>query len=840
MWLDTIPDTAPVWERLYVSAGLLLGAAAYAVATYRRGDTRFGHLAAWVMIGASAIVLDAFPLSAGSLAVVVALGAVAYVLAGVVLRRLRQANLAAGEGQPAALSRRMRLGSVFSLPMLVAGYGVALISLGMATFEMLDTLETTWPVNLTYMINVGLLGASAYLLRRPAFVAGAAALFIVPFTLLAYDLFGETSELLALPSAALAFGWAGLAIGYLALGMVLERRAPRYSHALPMLGYLLLAAAVAASLGSAERQSVVFGVIVAVAVISAVLTHRRLTSNLVDLTSRLLAIPLEVARRYVTLVFVAVASLLFPLWVLEILALRTTEAPVQGLVLALGAPLYVLLGVFIAKRTDRLYAWPMYVAGYGMTVVAPVLTLANQPLTVAALALGSGTYALSAYVFRRRSWAPLLMYPSVGLAAASYSLGLSLLDLDARYVGLALLPGALASLVAGWLLHRWPDRPTVPTSAGLVARYTDPASAMAWAMPFLIVGYGLSLAAVALSFDYELQLIVALLAATGIYAASLGIYRTWGWLYPLLISAHLASATLITLSGFDLSRPVVGILLVAPTLAMGFFTGLAIRGTKAGDVRALLVPWAIPFMVFGILDMGTSIVLAAGADWSGLVVSASYAVVPAIAANATQNRILPYVSTAFVSASVIFASRWLGLGWSQSAIVWSIQGFLMWWAGQAFGALSRRGRTETNPQTRLAIWEAPLRKSGVRLSWFALGFVVVIYFRNIFAPGTFEGDALQDTTAVMAILGLLYLGMAFVGRRVWFGYLAVALLLASWTLQLVDREIPFAQAYAIPAGLYLLGIASFERRRSPGSLPALIEGSAVLLLLVSSFWQSVV
>ena len=840
MWSDAIPDTAPVWERLLMSAGLLLGAVAYAVAAYRRRDTRFGHLAVWIMTGAFGIVLDAFPLSVGGLAVVVALGAVAYVLAGVALKKLPQANSATAEGQSTALSRRLRLGNGFSTPMLVAGYGVALISLGMATIDLLDAQEATWPVNLTYMISVGLLAASAFLFRAPAFAAGAAALFLLPFSLFVYDIFGETSELLTLPNAALAFGWAGLAIGYLALGMVMERGTPRSSHALPVLGYLLLIAAVAASLGSAERQSVVFGVIVAVAGASAFLTHWRLTSNLVDLTSRLLAIPLEVARRYVTLAFVAVASLLSPLWGLEILALFTTEAPVQGLALALGAPVYVLLGVFIAGRTDRSYAWPVYAAGFGMTAVAPVLTWASQPLTVAALALGSGTYALSAYVFRQRSWAPLLMYPSVGLAAASYSLGLSLLDLDAKYVGLALLPGAVASLGAGWALHRWLDRSGTSVSASLVARYIGPASVVAWQVPFLVVGYGLSLAAVALSLDYELQLLVALLAATGIYAASLGIYRTWGWLYPLLISAHLASASLITLSGFDISRPVIGILLVAPTLAMGLFMRIATRGAKAGDLKALMVPWAIPFIVFGILDMGTSIVLAAGADWSGLIVSVSYAVLSAIAATATQHRVLPYVSTAFVTASVVFASRWLGLGWSQSAVVWASQGFLMWWGGQAFGALSRRGRPERNPQTRLAIWEAPLRKSGVRLSWFALAFVVVVYFLNIFAPGTFEGDALQDATAVMAILGLLYLGMAFVAHRVWFGYLAVALLLASWTLQLVDREIPFAQAYAIPAGLYLLGIAFFERRRSASSLPVFIEGSAVLLLLVSSFWQSVV
>ena len=840
-WWDSIPDTALVGERLFMSAGLFLGAAAYSIAAYRREDARFGHLGAWVLAAALGIVLDGLPLSAGGTAIAVAMGAVAYVVAGSVLRGTRPGESAGGvERRPVvALPRKVRLGDAFSLPLLVAGFGVALVSLGMATFDLLNAQKATWSVNLVYMINVGLLGASAYLIRRPGFAHGAATLFVLPFTLVVYDLFGSTSELLTLPSAALAFGWAGLAIGYLALGLMTERRAPKYSGALPALGCLLLLAAAIASLGSAERQSVVFGVIVVAAGASAFLTHRRLTSSFVDLVSEQFAFPVETMRRYTVVAFVAVASLLTPLWGLEMLALFTREATVQGLVLASGAPIYVLIGALIVRRTVSLYAWPVYVAGYGITLVAPLLTLPSQPLNIITLAVGSATYALSTYIFRRSTWSPLLLYPAAGLAAASYSLGIGLLPLDSKYVGLALLPGAVASLGAGWLLHRWVARPSAPTKAALVARYIGTPSALAWQVPFLLVGHGLSLAAVVLSLPDESLRLVALLAVTGIYAASLSAFRTWAWLYPLLLSAHLAFASLVTLPGFDLSLPVIGLLFVPPTLVIGFFIRTAIRGAKSGELRALLVPWAIPFVVFGVLNMGTSVVLAAGADWAGLTVSAVYAALAAIAAHAAQNRILPYVSTAFVTLTVIFASRMFGLGWSASAVVWATQGFLMWWGGQAFGALSRRRRLEGNTRMKLQIWWPPLGNTGVRLSWFALAFVVALLFLSPFTPDRWSANV-QEATAVLAVLGLLYIGMAFVARRVWFGYLAVAMLLASWTLQLVDREIPYAQAYAIPAGLYLLVIAFFERRRSPRNLPAFIEGGAVLLLVVSSFWQSVV
>ena len=116
---------------------------------------------------------------------------------------------------------------------------------------------------------------------------------------------------------------------------------------------------------------------------------------------------------------------------------------------------------------------------------------------------------------------------------------------------------------------------------------------------------------------------------------------------------------------------------------------------------------------------------------------------------------------------------------------------------------------------------------------------MALAFLGVIVPDRFGETQVDEISAVLAFLGLLYLGMAFVARRAWLGYLAVALLLASWTMQMIDLEIPHVQAYAIPAGLYLMGIAFFERRRSSTRLSVLIEGAAVLLLVGSSFWQSV-
>ena len=197
---------------------------------------------------------------------------------------------------------------------------------------------------------------------------------------------------------------------------MVERYSPRHAHLLLVLGYLLLGAAVIAALRSAARQSVVFGIIVVVASGSAVLTHRRLTTSLVRLVSKLCTSSEEASRRYTALAFVAIASLLAPLWGLEVLALFTKERPAQGLALALAAPVYVLIGALIDRKVDRWYSAPLYAAGCGMTVVALLLTLSSQPHSAAALALGCATYTLSSYFHRRSAWSYSCLFIAAGLA----------------------------------------------------------------------------------------------------------------------------------------------------------------------------------------------------------------------------------------------------------------------------------------------------------------------------------------------------------------------------------------------------------------------------------------
>ena len=715
--LDAATAMSPLGQRLLVSSGLFIGAVAYSVTARRLGDVRFGHLASWTLAVGVGVLLIATPLSLKSTAIALGVVAFAYVLIAYAVEAIPQLRRYAGfVGQHGRQTAGWGTAFAVGRPMATTGYCIASLSVALATYDLVSRDGDVAVANSVYAINVALLAASAFMFRTPAFLAGAVALFILPFSFTAYDLFGETTDLLSLPSAALAFGWTALGIGYVGIGYTIGRRWSSYSWSLPYMGYMLLGAAVAAALGSAERQSVVFGGIVLVAVASAFITHRRLTSSVADSLVTLLAMSEERARRNVTLAFVGVAGLLAPLWSLEVLALFTREASAQGLTLAVEAPVYVLAGWLVSRRAGWVYGLPLFFAAYGMT------------------------------------------FASSALAASD-----------------------------------------------------------------------------------ELPRLLTLLAATGTYGLSLAMFRNWILVYPLLLFAHLALASFITLPTLDLGRPVVGLLFVPVAVAMALGLGATLRGAREPGALALLAPRTLPFVVFGVIDAVTSLVLAASADWAGLAASATFMAVTAAGAYATRIRVLPYATTAFTTLSVIFVSRWGGLGWSQSAIVWASQGLLMWWGGQMFYALSsREGLVETT-RSRLVIWASPMRNAGLRLAWFALAFVAVLYLNEFF--GFFSaagwGAALQETSAVLAVLGLLYVGMAFVSHRVVFGYVAAALLLTSWIVQLLDREIPFAQAYAIPVGLYLLGIAFFERRRRPAALAVVIDACAVLLLLVSSFWQSV-
>ena len=95
---------------------------------------------------------------------------------------------------------------------------------------------------------------------------------------------------------------------------------------------------------------------------------------------------------------------------------------------------------------------------------------------------------------------------------------------------------------------------------------------------------------------------------------------------------------------------------------------------------------------------------------------------------------------------------------------------------------------------------------------------------------------------VLSWLGLLYVAIALVHRRLRLSYVAVGMLLMGWMLHVFYVQqwdsAARVQWYAIPAGLYLLGVAYLEWQRGNRTLARWLDYAAMLLMLGSLFWQT--
>jgi hypothetical protein len=90
------------------------------------------------------------------------------------------------------------------------------------------------------------------------------------------------------------------------------------------------------------------------------------------------------------------------------------------------------------------------------------------------------------------------------------------------------------------------------------------------------------------------------------------------------------------------------------------------------------------------------------------------------------------------------------------------------------------------------------------------------------------------------VVGLTLVAQAYERRGRLLGYFGVALVLVGYMLQLLYFEIGQPQAFALPAGLYLLAVAYLEwRRQSPRRVKSALEAGALALILGVSLIQAV-
>ena len=781
------------------------------------------------------------------------------------------------------------------------------------------------------------LAARLYHNSWPLWIAPALSVFPVTLFFVAYSsaLFGQP---LTIPQFGLV--WLGLGLAQLLAAALLDRAPARYAHGMYATGYALIAFAAQWTAFDRPAQLIALGAGVLVALASQALAHAGRHRSFDDLLRWLFpaaAGASSAERRGAGSVFLFAAAYAFPVWLALLLAQFGQTLAGQGLGLAALAVVYIGLGR-LARRLRPEYAWPLYTAGYALSVLGPAVTWGNERLMIAALALTAALYAASAFIFEQPVW--LLL--ANGLAAL---IAVLVLDLNGRanaqwlgpvfmalaifdvalaqffrrgratpagqrvanfeitclapgYVLSALALAAAASLVLinfppdGWTLpalrwvaigvfsaavalytfSAWRYRATVfvylaawlaavpyalllgqlpiradwlglawlPLIVGYIlgarrAFHHEPLPMdflRHWAMPFYLLAYALTVAMISQSQSSALTSALAFGAAALVYGGTALLFRKSVWLFPSLLALHLGVLAAFGLApstqpAYFVSEPMLALtwMMAAAGYLLERRAGLQIQRAGARNQRTqLAAPWALPFLAFAALDVLVWQGVAAASPGTGQFVALGNALLLGLLAMLWLEPPLAYGALALLTLAAVYGLALAGLPFTSAGGLAALAGlgFGFYLAARLAGLAARRLGTR-----RGGLWEQPLAHAAIALA--------ILPALGLFAAQPLNGAA---TAAVLGLAGAQAIGEAYRLRRLRLGYGGVALLLAAWSVLLLANDVAQPQWYALPAGLYLLGVGYLERRVGRKPLAVIIEALGLAVLLVTTFSQS--
>jgi hypothetical protein len=512
----------------------------------------------------------------------------------------------------------------------------------------------------------------------------------------------------------------------------------------------------------------------------------------------------------------------------------------------------IYLGLAWALRRANLAAYGTATLTIGFALIALGLPPSSQDQTGALWGYGSAAllYAITAFWLRQ----PLLLTPACVLIIVPYAIGLQKSPLESEYYGLALFPGAIAALVIGWGLdHRfggWRDFPW--------GNLADWPTALAkrllnwWGLPLYILGFGLAIAS-PLFTDFKAGLtalnffLIMPLFGWAIYR-----FRLRVWLLALALAGHLAAIYYLEELGWW-RYPAWAWTRFLPVTLITVLVALFIQQRRREDpplqLDKLFRGWSRPLYIIATLDIMMGQFLSLSGTWAGATVTVTHALIVAVLASFWLSTWMPYVSATLGTVAFI---QWL------STLAGPIEGLPVALAGLALGyglvGYSLTFVHDHLPPNRklrpwLAIWALPLQRFSLIFScgilvltaWLGLDLVgwtiraiLGLPFRQIV-----ELITVQMVVRVLALLGLLYVAASFIHRWLRLGYVAIGMLLVAWMLQAFYVQLwENIQWYAIPAGFYLLAIAYLEWQRGNKTLARWLDYAAMLLMLGSLFWQT--
>lgn len=613
--------------------------------------------------------------------------------------------------------------------------------------------------------------------------------------------------------------WRGTALAlvaplYIACGLAAGRSRAEYTWPLYSAGYALTAIGAAVTYQDLELAIYVLVLDAVVFAASAVIFRR---SFWLYLSTVLLPV--------IVLLVLTFHNLLVSRWLASALMLVAW--------VYLGAGRWLDWRSAILKdRHDSLSPWsiPFYVPGYGVSALALAVASGERSLAIAIYSAAVGLYALSAWSFRE----PLFLYPGAWLAAVPYFLVATSPPMATHWYGLAWLPLIVLYIVVGHRISRR-QQDAATGLQGLVTALARPE------MPFLLLAYGLSISMIALSFGSRMALTLAFIAGSVVYFGSAAAFRRRIWLYPGLLAVHAALAAFLLPSGGRPAAPAHQValpfmLLTWATAAAGVLFDRRSAPTEEDRPRwaaalprlpaltRLLAPrWAQPFFLVTVLDMIVWQVVALAGSETATVLAVAFALLTGMLAMLWRDGALPYGALGFLGIAAAY--RHTGMTFAQD---------MAWLSGIGLGLyiLARLvekllTRTDLAHQGPLAIWPRPLSSTAVLVS----GAAVCLALPSVTSETS-------TYAIVLAFAGVLYLTVAYRGRHHRLAYLAAGMLQAAWGLLLISWDVKQPQWYAIPIGLYLVGVGTLERRLRPGHFAVSLECFGLAVLLLTSFIQS--
>jgi len=542
-----------------------------------------------------------------------------------------------------------------------------------------------------------------------------------------------------------------------------------------------------------------------------------------------------------------------------IIALNESNVPAerQGWWLIGLAAVYIISAWILRRVNLDSYGSVLIIAGFAVTALGLPPSSLDQVGAIWGYGSAALLYAVCAFWLHQ----PLLLTPASLLIVVPYAALIQRSEIPLQYQGLAQFPGALLALVAGWALDR-KFGSLLNLQGGWISKLVNRFLNW-WALPLYVLGLGLATTAPFFTDSQSTQIALNFLLLASFYGWAVYRFKSRFWLLTALLATHLSLGFYLDTRHLWWYAEEAWLRFLPLTMVLmfaGLFTEIRWDEKSPLHTKRIFAGWSRPFYFFVVIDILVSQMGSLNGTYASAGVSLVNMLTVAVLASFWISSGLTYIS-AFLGFSALMqwreAANWLNINlpvhFSALALGYGALGF-------GYSLLkARTGSSEDEAVSNLvqswhSVWEVPLQRSSIILSILSLGLAAVMGIdiagwsvRALF--GTPIRQIVDTKTVYMAVwvlslIGLLYVGASAVYKRVRLSYLAFGLLMTGWFLYAFYinawGNLQQLQWYAVPAGLYLLSIGFVEWTRGNKNLARWLDYMAMLLMLGSLFWQTLV